>query len=135
MITSAPKIEPRLLPGSVTIDDLLLAAREAFAIKPPDPDVDEVVSREEVTIGRQMAHIRQEIVSKQQVSFKRLLIHSRNRVEVIVTLLAVLELLKRRVVRVEQPDLFGDIVIRQSDASQLLSEEDWQELAEMTDVS
>ena len=82
-----------------------------------------------------MAHIRQEIVAKRQVSFKRLLTHSRNRVEVIVTLLALLELLKRRVVRVEQSDLFGDIVIRQSDASQLLSEDDWRELAEMTDVS
>jgi len=135
MITSPPKIEPRLIPGSVTLDELLQAAREAFAVKPPDPDVDEVVSREVVTIGLQMAHIRQEIVTKQQVSFQRLLTHSRNRVEIIVTLLAVLELIKRRVVRVEQSDLFGDIVIRQSDASQLLSEDDWQELAEMTDVS
>lgn len=135
MVTSAPKIEPKLIPGSVTMDDLLQAAREAFAIKPPDPDVDEVVSREVVTIGQQMAHIRQEIVTKQRVSFQRLLTHSRNRVEIIVTLLAVLELIKRRVVRVEQLDLFGDIVISQSDASQLLNEDDWQELAEMTDVS
>jgi len=135
MVTSTPRIEPKLVPGSVTLDELLQAAREAFAIKPPDPDVDDVVSREVVTIGQQMAHIRQEIATNQQVSFQRLLTRSRNRVEIIVTLLAVLELLKRRVVRVEQSDLFADIVIRQSDASQLLSEDDWRVLAEMTDVS
>ncbi len=135
VVTSTPKIEPKLIPGSVSMDDLLQAARDAFAIKPPDPDVDEVVSREVVTIGQQMAHIRQEITTRQEVNFRRLLTNSRNRVEVIVTLLAVLELLKRRVVRVEQSGLFGDIVIRQSDASQLLSEDEWQELTEMTDVS
>jgi hypothetical protein len=39
------------------------------------------------------------------------------------------------VVRVEQVGLFGDIVIRHSDAAQLLNEEDWQELEGMTDVS
>jgi segregation and condensation protein A len=135
VVTSGPIIEPKLIPGSVTIEELLLAAREAFAVKPPDPDVDEVVSREVVTIGQQMAHIRQEIVTRQQVSFQGLLQQSRNRVEIIVTLLAVLELIKRRVVRVEQSGLFGDIVISQSDASQLLSEEEWQELVGMTDVS
>jgi segregation and condensation protein A len=135
MVTSSPKIEPKLIPGSVTLDELLQAAREAFAIKPPDPGVDEVVSREVVTIGQQMAHIRQEIVSKREISFRRLLTQGRNRVEIIVTLLAVLELLKRRVVRVEQVGLFGDIVIRHSDAAQLLNEDDWQELEGMTDVS
>jgi segregation and condensation protein A len=135
MVTSAPTIEPKLIPGSVTIAELLQAAREAFAVKPPDPDVDEVVSREVVTIGQQMAHIRQEIVTRRQVSFQGLLHHSRNRVEIIVTLLAVLELIKRRVVRVEQSGLFGDIIISQSDASQLISEDEWRELAGMTDVS
>ena len=39
VVTSTPKIEPKLIPGSVTLDELLQAAREAFAIKPPDPDV------------------------------------------------------------------------------------------------
>ncbi|MFC1975709.1 segregation and condensation protein A, partial [Chloroflexota bacterium] len=42
VVTSAPKIEPKLIPGTVSVDQLLLAARDAFAIKPPDPDVDEV---------------------------------------------------------------------------------------------
>ena len=44
--------------------------------------------------------------------FRELLQRSQGRVEIIVTLLAVLELLKRRQVVVEQSILFGEIVIR-----------------------
>jgi segregation and condensation protein A len=135
VVTSAPKIEPKLIPGTIRVDQLLLAAREAFAIKPPDPDVDEVVSPEVVTIGQQMVYIRQEITTKRKVSFKKLLINSRNRIEVIVTLLAVLELIKRRIVKVEQPDLFGDIMVIQNEASPELTEDEWEALTEMTDVS
>ena len=130
-----PKVEPRLIPGEVTLADLLQAARAAFAIKPPDPGVDEVVSPEIVTIGQQMAHIRTKITTYQHVSFNELLSQHRSRIEVIVTLLAVLELIKRQVIAVEQPDPFGDILIRQSEAAPVLSDADWEELTELTDVS
>lgn len=129
------KIEPKLIPGAISLEQLLQAAREAFAIKPPDPDVDEVVSPEIVTIGQQMIHIRQEITAQQHVSLQKLLRGSHNRIEIIVTLLAVLELIKRRLVKVEQMALFGDIVIRQSDTSLELTEAEWAALTEMTEVS
>ncbi|MBN1995720.1 MAG: segregation/condensation protein A, partial [Anaerolineae bacterium] len=129
------KIEPKLIPGAHSVADLLQAAREALAIKPPDPDVDEVVSPEVVTIGQQMAHIRQEIGTNRQVSFQKLLTRSHSRLEIIVTLLAVLELIKRRLVRVEQTGLFGDIVISQNEISPQLTEAEWAELTGMTDVS
>lgn len=129
------KIEPKLIPGAIGLDDLLQAAREVFAIKPPDPAVDEVISPQVVTLGQQMAHIRQKITATPQISFQQLLNGSRNRIEVIVTLLAVLELIKRRVVKVEQSDLFGEIVIRQNDTSPALSETEWEELTGMTEVS
>ncbi|MBN1221060.1 MAG: segregation/condensation protein A [Anaerolineae bacterium] len=129
------KIEPKLLPGVITMEELLLAAREALAIKPPEPDVDDVVSPEVMTIGQQMAVIRQEITAKKHINFRDLLRQSRHRIEIIVTLLAVLELIKRRIVKVEQPDLFGDILIVQNERSPELTDAEWEALTGMTEVS
>ena len=130
-----PKIEPKLIPGEVTLADLLQAAREVMSVKPPNPVVDEVVPRVLVTIGQQMAHIRQAITSRGQVHFMELLSQQKDRIEIIVTLLAVLELIKRQVVAAEQPHHFGDIVIRQNQDAPELSEAEWAELTELTDVT
>lgn len=115
--------------------DLLKAARRALSIKPPEPVVDKVVSRQVVTIGQQMAHIRERLTRGESVSFQRLLEQSRSRIEVIVTLLAVLELIKRHVVRVEQADMFGEIIIHKNQAVAELTEAQWAELTGLTEVS
>ncbi len=129
------KVEPKLIPGATTLADLLQAARDVFAIKPPDPAVDTVISPQVVTIGQQMAHIRHQITTRKTVSFQGLLRDGRNRIEVIVTLLAVLELIKRRVVKVEQTDMFGELMIRHNDTAPALSEFEWEQLNEMVEVS
>jgi len=128
------KVEPRLIPGDGNVEELLWAARRAMTVKPPEPDVNEMVSPHVVTIGRQMAHIRDEMLAGKEVSFLELLAHSRSRIEVIVTLLAVLELIKRRVVQVEQTEPFGDILIRKNESAPELSEAQWAELTGLTDV-
>jgi segregation and condensation protein A len=46
-----------------------------------------------------------------RISFRSLLSEAASRVEIIMTLLAVLELLKRHRIRVEQEGLFGEIWI------------------------
>lgn len=129
------KIEPKLHPGEGNLADLFKAARRALAVKPPEPVVDEVVSRQVVTIGQQMVHIRERLTRGESVSFQRLLEQSHSRIEVIVTLLAVLELIKRRVIRVEQPNLFGEIIIHKNQTIPELSESEWAELTGLTDVS
>ncbi len=129
------KIEPKLIPGDGSLLALLNAARDALSIKPEDPDVNTVVSPEVVTIGQQMGHIWREVSSRQQISFNLLLHHSRSRIEVIVTLLAVLELIKRRIVEVSQPAHFQDIVISKKEKAAPLDDADWQEILDMTGLS
>jgi len=53
---------------------------------------------------------------------------------VIVTLLAVLELIKRQVVDVAQEESFGDIEIVKKDDT-VLTDEDWDALTQMEDLS
>ena len=105
------KVEPKFIPGDGDLEALLIAARHALAIKPEDPVVDEVVSPVIVTIGQQMVHIWQEITTQGQTTFQRLLSYTNNRIEVIVTLLAILELIKRNIITVKQHHHFADIMI------------------------
>lgn len=109
-----PKLEPKLSLGDVTLDDLVAAVRQALEVRPPDPAVSEVVSPMTVTIGEQMALIRDELTHRRQISFRGLLRRAASRVEIIVTFLAVLELIKQYVVEVQQDSLFGDIIISPS---------------------
>jgi segregation and condensation protein A len=130
-----PKIEAKLPAGQGNIEKLLQAARRALAVKPPQPDVDQVVSRELVTIGRQMAQIRQGLRAGTPLSFRQLLSPTPGRIELIVTLLAVLELLKRQAITVEQATLFGEIILRQDRHFLEMTEAEWEELTGLTEVS
>ena len=56
-------------------------------------------------------------------------------IEIIVTFLAVLELIKRYGVKVEQPDAFGDIVICKNENAPELTEAEWKELTGLTEIS
>ncbi|MEA3376182.1 MAG: segregation/condensation protein A [Chloroflexota bacterium] len=101
--------EPDL--SDVTIQDLISLAQEALDTA-SGPPVGEVVSPVTVTIEEQIDHIEHELSRREQVSFRTLLSRAASRLEIIVTLLAVLELIKQDRVRVHQETLFGEIFIR-----------------------
>ncbi|MFO7742273.1 MAG: segregation/condensation protein A [Anaerolineae bacterium] len=101
--------EPDL--SEVTIQDLISLAQEALHTV-PGPPVGEVVSPVTVTIEEQIDHIEHELSRQEEVSFRTLLSRAASRLEIIVTLLAVLELIKQDRVRVHQETLFGEILIR-----------------------
>ncbi len=110
-VAPPPKIEPRLSLDDVSLDDLLVAVQQALAIQPADAPVDEVVSPVTVTIGQQMTLIQEELTAQQEISFTGLLRRASSRLEIIVTLLAVLELIKQYAIDVRQEVPFGEIVI------------------------
>ncbi|NTU65161.1 MAG: segregation/condensation protein A [Chloroflexi bacterium] len=80
-------------------------------IEPPNPSVGTVVKPFTLTIRDQMNLIERILRYRPNISFKRMLRRARDRVEIIVTFLAVLELLRRQKVEVVQEQLFGDILI------------------------
>ncbi|GAF73330.1 unnamed protein product, partial [marine sediment metagenome] len=57
--------------------------------------------------------IEERLERHRRVSFNRLLAHAASRLEIIVTFLAVLELIKLKGIEVQQERLFGEIVILQ----------------------
>jgi len=111
-VAGPPELERRLEGGDVTLADLLAAAHAAFAVQLPKLPVGSVVTPFTVTIHDQIRLIAQATSGNHPVMFRALLQFTRNRVEIIVTLQAVLELLKCHQVLAEQSMLFGEIVIR-----------------------
>ena len=109
-IAPLPHLEPQLDLGDVTLYDLLAAVQEALDTIPALP-VGEVVAPITVTISEQIAHIEKQLAGRRHVRFREVLSAVTSRVEVIVTLLALLELIKQDRVQVRQERLFGEIVI------------------------
>ena len=63
-----------------------------------------------ITIGQRIKFLIQKFKTGEKLSFKSLL-KSGSRVEAVVTFLAMLELIKRDAIRIEQSDIFADIEI------------------------
>lgn len=97
--------------SDVTLNDLLAVVRRVLAAQESIPSVNGVVTPSAITIADQMDLIERETRHGRSVSFRRLLEQTANRLEIIVTLLAVLEMIKRLKVTVRQDRLFGDIEI------------------------
>ena len=110
-LAGPPALEPEVDLGDVTLDDLLLAVRQVLAIKPPAASVNDTVAPVVITIAEQIDLIERRTEAGRPVSFRRLLERATSRLEVIVTLLALLEMVKQLRVTMRQGQLFGDILI------------------------
>jgi segregation and condensation protein A len=97
--------------SDVTLDDLLAVVHRVLAAQEEMASVDEVVTPTTISIADQMELIKRETSHGRPVSFRRLLERTTNRIEIIVTLLAVLEMIKQLAIVVRQDRLFGEIQI------------------------
>ncbi len=110
-VAPPPELPRRVDFGDVSLEDLLAAVREALDARPSAPPVSEVVEPVTVTIDERIRAIRQALSDGQSVTFRFLLHDCRSRIEIIVTFLGLLELMKAREVAVRQDALFGEITI------------------------
>ncbi len=114
-----PQMERRLDLTDLTIERLAAAAQRALrnvasSVAPPS------VRAYPITVAEQMAAILDRIRNQagiegggdRYLSFTALLSQSRSRLEIVITFLAVLELIKQREIAAEQQETFGEIVLR-----------------------
>jgi len=69
--------------------------------------------KEAVSIQEKISHLQNRLASRIETSLSELLAEAKNKDEVIVTFLALLELIKQRIFSVEQELLFTDVKIKQ----------------------
>lgn len=111
-VRAAPlSVQPKgLAPGEASLADLLAALERVLGSTPSAP-VSTVVAPVLITIDDKIRAIEAALASSHRVHFSGLLMRARSRVEVVVTFLAILELIKLGKVRAEQDGPFGEIYV------------------------
>lgn len=112
----APKVEGRLDLSDVTLLDLHAAAQRVFSREDLRVPLAAVVTPPKVTIREKIRGIAAALHDKTLVHFRELIVNTPNRLHVVVTFLAVLELVRRYRIAARQEELFGDIELRRDDA-------------------
>jgi segregation and condensation protein A len=110
-VAPPPKMEGALDLSGVTIQTLITAVQEALARGETKTDSVSIARPRRVTIEGQIKLLRIRLKQYGRSQFHDLLPKKAERVEVAITLLAVLELIKRRELTAVQPELFGPIEI------------------------
>lgn len=113
-----PEIERRLDMSNLDLDALQRALRKVLQRIPVDPPLPRVKTYP-ITVAEQLDNVRAYLRSafeterhhRRGVSFEGLLSRGATRIEVVVTFLAVLELVKLREVEVAQDETFGEILL------------------------
>jgi segregation and condensation protein A len=118
-IAPPPKVEPKLDLSNITLENLVTAAEEAFAKEKAKKPLATIISAPRVTIREKIDLITKVMKDMQRVSFSSLTKDSASRLEIVVTFLAMLELIKRYRVQAHQDGLFSEIEIDRM--------EDWKE--------
>lgn len=113
-----PYIEPRVDLADINVNDLLDAVSHLQSISAQsstDPSIESVVSAPRITIRKKIDLITKRLRVLKHASFQSMLGRTRTRVEIVVTFLAMLELVKRHWVRAQQEQIFGEIKLELAD--------------------
>jgi len=104
-----PKFSP---PKKLKLGNLGLIFEEVLKRLEPVVNLPRDVIRKTITITEKINQIKKYILEKVTFNFKKLLINGGNKTEVIVSFLAMLELVKQRTIEVDQIKIFDEIEIR-----------------------
>ncbi|MGD8586095.1 MAG: ScpA family protein [Chloroflexota bacterium] len=122
-VAPPPSPEHNLDLAGVNLETLLLSLRSAYdRADLKEESVSVAVKQRTVTIEDQIKLLRRRVVATGRVAFNDLLSRRTTWSEVSVTLLAVLELIKRHEVNAYQPELFGPIEIVAESGTPLIVE-------------
>lgn len=101
-------------PEGITSDALRSAFSQAIRRLEPILKLPKAAVMRSITIEDKIEQLTARVRSMMRVSFQKLLAESEDRHEMVVSFLALLELVKQRIVRYEQPGLFQEITLQHS---------------------
>jgi segregation and condensation protein A len=111
-----PKIEGSVDLTGITLDDVVAAAQDIFTDLNLADALKSVVPPSRITIREKIYLITDMLKKHPNIAFKSLIDQGYTRLEIVVTFLAMLELIKRHLVRATQEDVFGEISLEVSEA-------------------
>lgn len=118
-VAPPPKLEGRLDMTGITVDALLVAVQDTLSRVEDREESVSIVQPRRITIEGQINRLRQRAKTGLSFGFTDLLSAQTSRVEISITLLAVLELIKRREILASQTEMFGPIELRANPENKL----------------
>lgn len=102
-------------PQDLTVDDLTRAIRRLVSsIRALLPEATATVKRLVVTLESKIKELTARMTQAAEMSFKKA-VSGKVKIEIIVSFLALLHLLRERIIKVEQDEIFGDIILRKQE--------------------
>ncbi len=99
-------------PAKLTKGNLATTFKKLISqIKPEEEKLEEEKLEYKISIEDKILSIQQALMNKIKVSFNKILHNSKSKTEIIVSFLAILELIKQRDIAVKQEGLFREIII------------------------
>ncbi len=111
-------LDEKIVPAELTIEKLVSAFEEMRSrlMKIPEEEIGQPIERDHFTVREKIYHITHRILTKGKVRFSELFEAASTREEVVVTFLALLELVRNNIVGVEQkPEERDILIIRQKE--------------------
>ena len=98
-----------ILLKNITIYDLIKAFKKALAAKPPEPV--HQINKINITIDEQIEFISEKLKNKKQISFLELMINVADKLRIIVTFIAMLEMVKSGKIGLRESHTLNDFII------------------------
>ena len=114
-IAPPPKVEPKLDLSNISLEKLVAAAETALAKEAARKPLGMVIAPPRITIREKIDLIAKTMREVEHATFQALLTPGASRLEIVVTFLAMLELIKRYRIQADQEGLFDNIEIRRTD--------------------
>jgi len=113
-LAPSPKIETNLDMSGLGLPELIAAAQAIFSTIDTRPELRTVVTAPRITIRQKIRDIAARLRQSARMPFRGLFLDNPTHLEIVVTFLALLELIKRSLVDVRQDTLFGEIEVELS---------------------
>lgn len=99
-------------PENICAEDLQKAFNRVLGEIPIQEKLEQKMVQEIITLEDKILHLQETLRERVTTSFSQLVANAVDRVEVVVSFLAMLELVKQRLIHVEQGELFSEIRMR-----------------------
>jgi len=114
-LAPVPKIEGVVDLSGLGLTDLVAAAQSVLG-QDGKPSLSNVVPPLRITIREKIILITDFLRNEKRITFRELLVSRRSQLDIVVTFLALLELVKRHFIHVNQNELFGEIALEATES-------------------
>lgn len=110
-LAAPPSIDPKLDMTGITLRDLMDAYATAMSSTPLHNGIRKAAEGHRIRVRDRIVHILDVLREVGRTTFRQIVRTTKSRVEIVVSFLAMLELMKQKQIEAEQESLFGDIEI------------------------